>query len=265
MRFMPGEMLYQIADLSAVWVVADVFEQDLALVKTGAKAKITINAYPDKVFTGNVTYVYPTLKPETRTVPVRVELANPGLLLKPGMFAQVELGVSVKAKVVTVPLSAVIDSGTRQIVLLSQSAGRFTPREVKLGARSDSVVEVIDGVKEGELVVVAANFLIDAESNLKAAVAGFGAAPAAPAAAASAPATKSAGHLAHGVIDSIDLKDSSINLRHSPVASLNWPAMTMEFKLANAALLKDLKAGDKVSVEFVERQPGEWVITSVKK
>ncbi len=265
MRFMPGEMLYQIADLSAVWVVADVFEQDLALVKTGAKARVTINAYPDKVFTGTVSYVYPTLKPETRTVPVRVELANPGLLLKPGMFAQVELGVSAKAKVVTVPLSAVIDSGTRQIVLLAQGEGRFTPREVKLGARSDDFVEVLDGVKDGELVVVAANFLIDAESNLKAAVAGFGAAPAAPVAAASAPAARTAGHQAQGTIDSIDAKDNSINLRHGPVASLKWPAMTMEFKLANATLLKGLKAGDQVSVEFVERQAGEWVITSVKK
>jgi RND family efflux transporter MFP subunit len=265
MRFMPGEMLYQVADLSAVWVVADVFEQDLALVRTGAKAKVTINAYPDKVFTGTVTYVYPTLKPETRTVPVRVELANPGLLLKPGMFAQVEMGVSAKAKVVTVPLSAVIDSGTRQIVLLSQGDGRFTPREVKLGARSDTVVEVIEGVKEGELVVVAANFLIDAESNLKAAVTGFAAAPAAPAATASVPAAKSAGHQAQGVIDSIDLKDGSLSLHHGPVESLKWPAMTMEFRVANAALLKDLKAGDKISVEFVERQPGEWVITSVKK
>ncbi len=264
MRFMPGEMLYQIADLSAVWVVADVFEQDLALVKTGARARVTINAYPDKVFTGNVSYVYPTLKPETRTVPVRVELANPGLLLKPGMFAQVELGVSAKAKVITVPLSAVIDSGTRQIILLAQGDGRFTPREVKLGARSDNYVEVLDGVKEGELVVVAANFLIDAESNLKAAIAGFGAAPPAPAATASASAVKGAGHQAQGVIDSIDAKDNSVNLRHGPVASLKWPAMTMEFKLANAALLKDLKAGDQVSVEFVERQAGEWVITAIQ-
>ncbi len=265
MRFMPGEMLYQIADLSAVWVVADVFEQDLALLKTGAKARVTINAYPDKVFTGSVTYVYPTLKPETRTVPVRVELANPGLLLKPGMFAQVELATPARTAQITVPVSAVIDSGTRQVVLVQQGAGRFEPREVKLGERNDDHVQVLQGVKEGELVVVAANFLIDAESNLKAAVAGFGTAPATPAAAASAPATRSAGHQAQGVIDSIDLKDGSINLRHGPVASLNWPAMTMEFKLANAALLKDVKAGDKVSVEFVERQPGEWVITSVKK
>ncbi len=265
MRFMPGEMLYQVADLSAVWVVADVFEQDLGLVKTGAKARVTINAYPDKVFTGAVTYVYPTLKPETRTVPVRVELANPGLLLKPGMFAQVEVGVSAKVKVVTVPLSAVIDSGQRQIVLLAQGDGRFMPREVKLGSRSDNYVEVLDGVKDGELVVVAANFLIDAESNLKAAVSGFGEAQKAPAATASAPAAKIAGHQAQGTVDSIDLKDDTISLSHGPVASLKWPAMTMEFKVANASLLKDLKPGAKVAVEFVERQPGEWVITNIKK
>lgn len=174
MRFMPGEMLYQVADLSHVWVIADVFEQDIGLAKSGAKAKVKINAYPDKMFEGIVTYVYPTLKAETRTAPVRVELANPGLLLKPGMFAQVELSASAKGAVITVPISAVIDSGTRQIVLIQQGEGRFEPREVKLGSRSDTYVEVIDGVMDGEQVVVAANFLIDAESNLKAAVGGFG-------------------------------------------------------------------------------------------
>src|SRR5450830_919160 len=207
MRFMPGEALYQVADLSAVWVVADVFEQDIGLVKTGAKAKVKINAYPDKEFTGTVTYIYPTLKADTRTVPVRVELANPGLLLKPAMFAQVEVAVSAKAKVITVPLSAVIDSGTRQIVLIQQGEGRFEPREVKLGSRSDDYVEVREGVKEGEQVVVAANFLIDAESNLKAAVGGFAsAAPAIPASAVTAatpnaPAVKATGHQAVGTVD----------------------------------------------------------------
>lgn len=173
MRFMPGEALYQVSDLSAVWVVADVFEQDLGLVKAGARAQVQINAYPSKVFEGKVTYVYPTLKAETRTVPVRVELANPGLLLKPGMFAQIELQTTEKAKAVTVPVSAVIDSGTRQMVLIQLKEGRFEPRDVKLGARSDTHVEVLSGVREGELVVVAANFLIDAESNLKAAVGGL--------------------------------------------------------------------------------------------
>jgi Cu(I)/Ag(I) efflux system membrane fusion protein len=270
MRFMPGEALYQVSDLSAVWVVADVAEQDIALVKSGSKARIRINAYPDKLFEGRVSYVYPTLKAETRTVPVRVELANPGLLLKPAMFAQVELPVSARAQVLTVPVSAVIDSGARQIVLVQLGAGRFEPRSVLLGERSDDYVAVREGVKEGELVVTAANFLIDAESNLKAAIGGFGSASnsaVAPADTAQT-ATKtivSVSHRADGVIDSVDAKGQAVTVTHGPVASLKWPAMTMEFKLANAALLKDLKPGGKVSMEFVERQPGEWVITSLKK
>lgn len=268
MRFMPGDTLYQVADLSSVWVVADVFEQDIAQVRTGAVAKVRINAYPDKVFEGRVSYVYPTLNPETRTVPVRIELANPGQLLKPAMFAQVEVPVGGKGQVVTVPTSAVIDSGTRQIVLIARGEGRFEPREVKLGARSDTHLEVLSGVKAGEEVVVAANFLIDAESNLKAAVGGFGhsghgAAPKSgqdgekPAAASPA-----AGHRAEGTVDSVDAKDGTVSLSHGPVASLKWPAMTMEFKVANPSLLQTLKPGAKVDVEFVERQPGEWVITS---
>jgi Cu(I)/Ag(I) efflux system membrane fusion protein len=267
MRFMPGEMLYQVADLSRVWVIADVFEQDLALVKNGAKANIHINAYPEKTFTGTVTYVYPTLKAETRTVPVRVELANPGLLIKPGMFAQVALQVAAKAKGVTVPVSAVIDSGTRQIVLVQIKEGRFEPREVKTGARSDTYIEVLSGVKEGEPVVVAANFLIDAESNLKAAVGGFAAAPVAATSAAAVtptPAAKAAGHEAQGTVEEVDTKAGTVSLAHGPIASLKWPAMTMEFKVANAALFNALKPGITVAFEFVERSPGEWVITKVK-
>jgi RND family efflux transporter MFP subunit len=174
MRFMPGEALYQVTDLSSVWAVADVFEQDIAWVKPGAKAKVKINAYPDKSFEGTISYVYPTLKAETRTIPVRIDLPNPNNQLKPGMFAQLELPTAAKGAVVTVPNSAVIDSGTRQIVLVQAKEGRFEPRDVKLGARSDERIEVLDGVREGEQVVVAANFLIDAESNLKAAVGSFG-------------------------------------------------------------------------------------------
>ncbi len=174
MRFMPGEMLYQVTDLSSVWVVGDVFEQDIALIKPGAKANVKVTAYPGQVFDGRVTYVYPTLKAETRSVPIRVELANPGQLLKPAMFAQVELQVGAKAPVLTVPDSAVIDSGKRRIVLVQVKEGRFEPREVELGARGENYVEVIKGVRDGEQVVVAANFLIDAESNLKSAVGGMG-------------------------------------------------------------------------------------------
>jgi Cu(I)/Ag(I) efflux system membrane fusion protein len=257
MRFMPGEMLYQIADVSAVWVLADVFERDIAQLKAGQKVKVAINAYPDKSFTGTIAYIYPTLKAETRTVPVRIELANPGGLLKPAMYASIELAVGGLDKVVTVPLSAVIDSGTRQIVLLQKGTGRFEPREVKLGARSDEYVEVREGLAAGEAVVVAANFLIDAESNLKAALGGLTAAPA-------QAAKGSVSHQARGTLEAIDLKNGTVTVTHAPVASLNWPAMTMDFILANPSLADKFKAGSPVDIEFVERGPGEWVITKMQ-
>ncbi|MGE5470427.1 MAG: efflux RND transporter periplasmic adaptor subunit [Bacteroidota bacterium] len=256
MRFMPGEALYQIADLSSVWVVADVFEQDIGLVRPGAKARVKINAYPGQTFEGAIAYVYPTLKAETRTVAVRIELANPGGRLKPGMYAQVELPTQARGAVVTVPTSAVIDSGTRQIVLVEAREGRYEPREVKLGGRSDERVEVVDGVREGERVVVAANFLIDAESNLKAAIGGFG--QAAPGKAAAT----GVGHKAEGKVEEVDVQAGTVSISHGPVASLKWPAMTMEFKVANAALMKGMQPGVVLAFEFVERAPGEWLITS---
>ena len=198
MRFMPGEMLYQVTDLSSVWVIADLSEQDIGLVKSGAKARVTTTAYPNEAFEGRITYIYPTLKPETRSIPVRVEMANPGGKLKPAMFAQVEMSVGGKSPVLTVPDSAVIDTGTRRIVFVQVKEGRFEPREVDIGGRGEHHVEILKGVKNGEQVVVAANFLIDAESNLKAVLGGSvvpGATPPAkPAAPVASAATSHSGH-----------------------------------------------------------------------
>jgi Cu(I)/Ag(I) efflux system membrane fusion protein len=194
------------------------------------------------------------------------------------MFAEVELPVGGKGKVLTVPNSAVIDSGTRRIVLVQLAEGRFEPREVKLGSRTDNYVQVMEGVKEGEQVVVAANFLIDAESNLKAAISGFTAPASGVAAAATtqdrasaggaietAPAGKAAavGHHAEGTVKSIDAKSGTLSIAHGPVATLKWPGMTMDFKAANNALVADLQPGATIAFEFVERAPGEWVITKV--
>ena len=185
MRFMPGEMLYRIADLSHLWLLADVFEQDLALVRPGQSARIAVNAYPDKQFHGRVAFVYPTLNAETRTAKVRIELANPAGLLKPAMYASVELQTPPEGtRTASVPDSAVLDTGTRQIVIVQRGEGLFEPREVKVGTRGNGYIAILDGVKEGETVVVAANFLIDAESNLRAALGtlgGHGAHGAAPA------------------------------------------------------------------------------------
>jgi len=175
MRFMPGDMLYQIADLSSVWVLADVFEQDLGLVRQGQSVRIRVDAYPDQIFTGAVTFIYPAVTPETRTAKVRIELPNPAGQLKPAMYARVEIASSKgRGKVLAVPDSAVLDTGTRQLVLVQRGEGAYEPRPVKLGMHSDGYVEIVDGITAGESVVVSANFLIDAESNLKAALSGFG-------------------------------------------------------------------------------------------
>jgi Cu(I)/Ag(I) efflux system membrane fusion protein len=256
MRFMPGDMLFQIADISSVWVQADVFEQDIAAVNVGQPAKIRLNAYPGEIFEGRIAYVYPTLNAETRTVPVRIELANPKGKLKPAMFAEVDIPLAGNTAVVTVPHSAVIDSGTKQVVIVQLAEGRFEPREVKLGQRGIDFVAVLEGIKEGELVVTAANFLIDAESNLKAALGGMQKAP-------SAAAGKAVGHKAEGVLNAIDLASGSVTISHGPVASLNWPSMKMDFVLANAALVEGVAPGTAVAIEFVERQAGEWVVTSL--
>jgi RND family efflux transporter MFP subunit len=261
MRFMPGDMLYQIADTSSVWVQADVFEQDIGAVSVGQKAKIRINAYPGESFEGRIAYVYPTLKAETRTVPVRIELANPKGKLKPAMFAEVEIPVAGAAQVVTVPNSAVIDSGSKQVVIVQLAEGRFEPRVVKLGQRGGDFVQVLGGVREGEMVVSSANFLIDAESNLKAALGGMLKAES-PSAAAKPAAV---GHKAVGVLNAIDAAAGTVTISHEPVASLKWPAMKMDFVLANPSLVSGLKPRAGIEFEFVERAPGEWVVTSLVK
>ncbi|MBK8174885.1 MAG: efflux RND transporter periplasmic adaptor subunit [Rhodospirillales bacterium] len=174
MRFMPGEPLFKIAGISPIWVIAEVFEQDLAHVAIGQPATITVKAYPGRSFQGRVAYIYPTVGQETRTGTVRIEIPNPSGELKADMYASVELDTHASApKVLTVPDSAVIDNGVRQVVLIERAEGRYEPRPVKVGAKADGYTEIRDGVKEGEDVVISANFLIDAESNLKAALSAF--------------------------------------------------------------------------------------------
>ena len=169
-----GEELYRLADLASIWVIADVAEQDIGQVRVGAPAKITFRAFQDQPFDGRVTFVLHELDMRTRTAKVRIEVKNLEHRIKHEMFADIEIDATAgEPQRLTVPVSAVIDSGNRQVVIVERGEGLFEPRPVKLGLRGDGFVEIREGLKAGEKVVVTANFLIDAESNLRAALRGF--------------------------------------------------------------------------------------------
>jgi membrane fusion protein, copper/silver efflux system len=173
MRAGPGDVLFRIADHRLVWVLIDVAERDLSQISVGTKVTIRPRGLGGQTFTGEVGLIYPHLMAQTRTARLRVELPNPDELLRPEMYVDAEIETGTPDAVLAVPESAVLDNGTRRAVLVDKGEGRFEPREVKLGRRGGGYVEITQGLSEGEAVVTSANFLIDAESNLKAALKGF--------------------------------------------------------------------------------------------
>ncbi|WP_336814093.1 efflux RND transporter periplasmic adaptor subunit [Bosea sp. MMO-172] len=173
MKMAAGDSLFRLADISMIWVLADVPERELAAVRIGAPATVRLRGRPGTAFEGRVSVIYPQIAEATRTAKVRIELANRDGMLLPNMYADVEIGSGDASPELAVPDSAVIDTGTRRLVILDRGEGRFEPRDVKLGRRGDGMVAVSEGLSEGDRVVVSANFLIDAESNLKAALNGF--------------------------------------------------------------------------------------------
>lgn len=166
MRVEPGMELYKIADLSTVWILSDVYEYELPLVSPGQSAVVTLPTGKSAALEGRVTYIYPTLNPETRTARIRIELPNEKFNLKPEMYANVELHIELGEKL-SIPESAVLHSGTREIVFVDKNDGKFELRFVHLGTRAEGYYEIVDGLQEGERVVVSANFLIDAESKIQ--------------------------------------------------------------------------------------------------
>ena len=172
-RSMPGDELYRLADVSTVWVIADVSEVDVGRVKIGDPAEVTLRSYPGEIFRGKVAFILPELKAETRTAQIRIELPNPDHKLLHRMYADVEIDTGQQAGVLAVPASAIIDSGSRQVAIVQVSEGRFKPMAVRVGRSGAGYVEILEGLKQGEQVVTRANFLIDAESNLQAALTGL--------------------------------------------------------------------------------------------
>jgi Cu(I)/Ag(I) efflux system membrane fusion protein len=173
MRAQPGDVLFRVADTSVVWALIDVAERDVGSLAVGQPVIVRARGYPGRVFAGKISVIYPQVNRDTRTARIRIELSNPDFALLPDMYVDAEVDTGSPQPVLAVPESAVLDTGSRQAVFVEKGQGRFEPRDVKLGHRGGGYVEVREGVAEGESVVVSANFLIDAESNLKAALKGF--------------------------------------------------------------------------------------------
>ncbi|MGA2527248.1 MAG: efflux RND transporter periplasmic adaptor subunit [Smithellaceae bacterium] len=166
MKVMPGEKLFDVADLSSIWVIADIYENELPLIKVGNRALITLNYLPGRELPSQIDYIYPSISAETRTVKIRLKLNNPNYQLKPQMFANIELKINLGKKLM-IPESAVIDTGKGMVAYVDLGNGAFEPREIKAGLRGDGYIEVLRGLKNGDKVVSSANFLVDSEAQLK--------------------------------------------------------------------------------------------------
>ena len=248
LHVMPGQSLYKLSDISVVWVEADVYESELAAVKVGDAATVTVAAYPGEPFTGRVIYIYPYLDDKTRTNKVRVQLINRGGRLKPGMYANVELTSRGRSGLV-VPTNAVLDSGTEQVVFLAQGDGRFQPQKVTIGRRLGDSTEILEGLKEGQQVATGATFFLDSESQLRASLQGYEASTAPPGAAAPVgtaitfrtvpdPPKTGDNQLEATVKDAsgtpIDDAEVTVQFFMPAMPTMNMPAMKSETKLAPA-------------------------------
>jgi membrane fusion protein, copper/silver efflux system len=251
----PGMTLASIVNLSRVWIVAEVPEMQLSWIATGRPAEASLEAVPGERFEGKVEYIYPDIDPQTRTVKVRFSVGNPGLRLRPGMIASVTLFGGAKRDVLLVPAEAVIRTGSRTVVIVEESAGRFRAQEVSTGLASGDKVEIAEGLAAGERVVVSGQFLIDSEASLRGAINRLAAAPSAQEHAGhDMPGGHPVEHAAAGMVKRVDAAAGKVVIAHDPVAALDWPSMTMGFSVQDEALMKTLKPGQRIEFRFVEAE-----------
>ena len=250
-QIMPGANLMQLADLSTVWLIAEVPERDAGRIKPGETVEARLESLPGETIAGRVGLIYPTLDAATRSVRVRIELPNRQGKLRPGMFASVALAGQVR-EALSVPTESVIATGTRKVVIVKEG-DTFRPVAVETGLERAGKTEILKGLAAGENVVVSGQFLIDSEASLAGVLARLSSAPSA-----------SASKLVRGKVAEIDLKAGRITLEHEAIPALKWPAMTMEFKVRDPKSISTLKANDAVEFELSPKpENGDYVIERI--
>ena len=257
-RVEPGQSIITLADLSQIWVVAEVPEVALGQVRVGQTAEITFPAYPGETRTGRIDYIFPTLDPEARTARVRVTLPNPAGRLKIGMFANVTIGGAPTGGLI-VPAEAVISTGRRDVVIVQRNGG-FLPVEVEVGRTAGDRTQIRRGLNLNDVVVVSGQFLIDSEASLAGVIERLSR--------GQSPTERQQRQTelinGRGVIKSVDADNLRLTLSHEPLPALNWPAMTMAFPVSERALLRGRRAGERVSFSFQRPPAGETpVIASI--
>jgi len=239
---MAGTTLFRINGLSTVWAHAEVPESQAALVRQGTKVQARSPAVPGTTFEGKVQAILPEVNPATRTLKARLELANPGALLVPGMFVSMQFMDMRAEKALLIPTEAVIMTGKRSVVMLAEDNGKFRPVEVEAGIESGGQTEIKHGLQRGQRVVVSSQFLIDSEASLKGVEARLNGAP------TSKADTKAPRHEGEAKVEAIS--PDAVTLSHGPIASLKWGAMTMDFRVPSAGLPRNVAVGDRVGFEF---------------
>jgi len=261
MTVMNGAPLFRINGLGTVWINAEVPESMAHLVRPGTQAEARAPAFPEQVFQGKVTAILPEVNQITRTLKARIEAANPGGKLVPGMFARITFAPAERKDVLVVPSEAVIRTGTRDLVMVARPEGKFAPVEVEIGSESGGKTEIRKGLQAGDKVVVSGQFLVDSEASLKGVETRLQSDATAPGKTEAKGASQS--HKGEGKVERID-KDE-ITLSHGPIPSLQWPAMTMGFKLSPSRLPSDIKVGDTVKFETRQLPDGQFGITAISR
>ena len=257
----PAMKVMTLADLSSVWLIAEVFERQADAVATGDKAEATLPYLPGKTWRGKVEYIYPSLDPKTRALRVRLRFDNPGESLKPNMYAQVKLYASPKKSVMSIPLEALIRTGDKDRVIVEVGEGKFDACEVLAGIESGDRIEIIEGLKPTDKVVTSGQFLLDSEASLKASFTRM----------SDGEDTETDDDMAkmdmpisgQGRVISLDPENHQIKLKHEPIPALGWPGMTMMFELDEQVDLNNFEAGNTVSFDL-EKRGDNYPITALR-
>lgn len=263
----PSDATINLADLSTVWVIAEVFETQADWVKAGQTARMTLAAFPGEVWEGEVDYVYPTADSRARTVRVRLRVPNPDMRLKPNMYADILIEAAPKENALVISQSALIRTSEGDRVILALGEGRFRPAQVRAGIESGDEIEILAGLEEGERIVTSSQFLIDSEASFNATLLRLAAAEDGTAMDhANMENTNLAAEdenaiSARGRVQSVDPASRNVMLAHEPIPELSWPSMTMGFKAAENLSLEDFQPGAEIEFEFLQTDDGFEILS----